>query len=71
MAGLTQWVVWSLLVSLVTCETSQQWRARIEANIDRVRKADAEIRELSHRVHRIFKPKKTRQNVVFTESYQM
>jgi hypothetical protein len=55
MAGLTQWVVWSLLVSLVTCETSQQWRARIEANIDRVRKADAEIRELSHRVHRIFK----------------
>jgi hypothetical protein len=30
---------------LVKCETPEEWRTRIDAKIDRVRKADGEIRD--------------------------
>jgi hypothetical protein len=39
------WVVVLLVaVSQVTSETREEWRQRIFANIDRVRKVDAEVR---------------------------
>jgi hypothetical protein len=32
--------------SLASCESAEEWRTRIDAKIDQVRKADAEIREI-------------------------
>jgi hypothetical protein len=37
-------VVLVVAVSQVTSETREEWRQRIFANIDRVRKVDAEVR---------------------------
>jgi hypothetical protein len=41
------WWIFGLLQTayLVNCETAEEWRTRIDAKIDRVRKADAEIRD--------------------------
>jgi hypothetical protein len=45
------WVVLLLVaVSQVTSETREEWRQRIFANIDRVRKVDAEVR-YNHNIH--------------------